>query len=84
MPHTLLIIEDEPLLGQELTRHYGKEGWEVEWARTLGDARELLKEGRLEPLLVLSDMNLPDGNALDFMEDIKNSLVHAEWIFLTG
>ncbi len=84
MPHSLLIIEDEALLGQELTRHYGKEGWEVEWARTLRDARRILKEGRLEPLLVLSDMNLPDGNALDFMEDIKNSLVHAEWIFLTG
>ncbi len=84
MSHTLLIIEDAPLLGQELRRHYGKEGWDVEWARTLREARRLLKEGRLEPLLILSDMNLPDGNALDFMEDIKNSLIHAEWIFLTG
>jgi len=83
MANSLLIIEDEPLLGQELTRHYGKEGWEVTLARTLQQARQLLL-GELEPLLILSDMNLPDGNALDFMEEINSSLQHCEWLFLTG
>lgn len=29
-------------------------------------------------------MNLPDGNALDFLEQIGSSLPHCEWIFLTG
>jgi len=64
MPNTLLIIEDEPLLGQELSRHYAKGGWEVELANDLKEARRLLEEQHLEPLLILSDMNLPDGNAL--------------------
>ena len=84
MSNTLLIIEDEPLLGQELTRHYSREGWDVELADTLQCARRLLQQQHLEPLVVLSDMNLPDGNALDFMEEIKGSLIHCEWIFLTG
>lgn len=29
-------------------------------------------------------MNLPDGNALDFMEAHKKNASHAEWVFLTG
>ena len=84
MPQTLLIIEDEPLLGNELSRHYGKAGWDVEWANNLTEARRLLENQQLEPLIILSDMNLPDGNALDLMEQIRGKLAHGEWIFLTG
>ena len=71
MIETLLIIEDEKLLGSELSRHYRQSGWEVVLATNLAEARELLLNRKLDPLLVLSDMNLPDGNALDFMEKIK-------------
>lgn len=84
MPNSLLIIEDEALLGQEMCRHYLKAGREVELATSLSEARQLLFEQRLEPLIILSDMNLPDGNALDFMEEAKSSLPHCEWLFLTG
>ena len=84
MHNTLLIIEDEPLLGQELSRHYGKAGWEVELARDLAEARTLLTERQLDPLLILSDMNLPDGNALDLMEELQSRLPRCEWLFLTG
>ena len=74
MIETMLIIEDEKLLGSELSRHYRKSGWEVVLAGTLAEARDLLQKKNLEPLLVLSDMNLPDGNALDFMEKIKKNV----------
>ncbi|MEQ1635312.1 MAG: sigma-54 dependent transcriptional regulator [Methylococcales bacterium] len=84
MIETLLIIEDEKLLGTELSRHYRTQGWEVILAATLAKAKELLVEQNLEPLLILSDMNLPDGNALDFMETHKKSASYAEWLFLTG
>lgn len=84
MIKTLLIIEDEKLLGSELSRHYRQLGWEVTLAANLAQAKEQLVNQRLEPLLILSDMNLPDGNALDFMENIKATITHAEWLFLTG
>ena len=84
MMETLLIIEDEKLLGTELSRHYRQSGWEVILAGTLAEARTLLLKNRIEPLLILSDMNLPDGNALDFMEAMKNQVSYAEWLFLTG
>ncbi len=84
MIKTLLIIEDEKLLGLELSRHYKQMGWEVVLITTLSEARELLISKTVEPLLILSDMNLPDGNALDFMESMKKQVSIAEWIFLTG
>ncbi|MEQ1528699.1 MAG: sigma-54 dependent transcriptional regulator [Methylococcales bacterium] len=84
MMETLLIIEDEKLLGSELSRHYRQSGWEVVLAATLAEAKDALVNKNLEPLLILSDMNLPDGNALDFMEAHKKSVSYAEWVFLTG
>ncbi len=84
MIETLLIIEDEKLLGAELSHHYRSQGWEVVLANTLTEAKNLLLKKRIEPLLILSDMNLPDGNALDFMETAKKQLNYAEWLFLTG
>jgi DNA-binding NtrC family response regulator len=85
MQDSLLIIEDETLLGTELSRHYRKAGWEVEWATRLQQARTLLIEQRFNPLLILSDMSLPDGNALDLLEEVRGQQRnYAEWLFLTG
>jgi DNA-binding NtrC family response regulator len=80
----LLIIEDENLLGAELSRHYQRKGWDVELATSLAAARDILRTRQFDPNLVLSDMNLPDGNALDLMEDLRGQQAYAEWIFLTG
>lgn len=84
MIKTLLIIEDEKLLGSELSNHYKQLGWEVILSATLNQAKECLISKDIEPLLILSDMNLPDGNALDFMEKMKKQASSAEWVFLTG
>ena len=42
------------------------------------EARRLLENQQLEPLIILSDMNLPDGNALDLMEQVRGKLAHGE------
>jgi len=87
---TLLIIEDELLLGSELLRHYRSLGWDVVWAHNLAEAKDLLLVKTAEPLVILSDMNLPDGNALDFMEQLKmkpggiDAGTITPWLFLTG
>jgi DNA-binding NtrC family response regulator len=84
MAESLLIIEDEPLMASELERHYRREGWEVTIAPTLGAARRLLVDRKLEPLIVLADMSLPDGNALDLLEELRAQRHCGEWIFQTG
>jgi DNA-binding NtrC family response regulator len=84
MADLLLIIEDEDLLGNELVRHYRQEGWDVVRAADLAAARKTLLAEGLDPLVVLSDMNLPDGNALDLLETLRAECGGGEWILLTG
>jgi two-component system response regulator AtoC len=84
MADTLLLIEDEALLGTELARHFRREGWEVVLCTDLAHARRALMDDDIEPLVVLSDMNLPDGNALDLLEEIRQHGRSGEWFFLTG
>ncbi len=84
MADSLLIIEDENLLGAELQRYYARNGWDVAWAKCLKDGERLLLKDRLDPLVVLSDMNLPDGNGLDLLEKVRTRGLGGEWIILTG
>jgi DNA-binding NtrC family response regulator len=84
MSETLLIIEDEELLGSELARFFSKRGWEATVAKSIQQAETHLSKQDIDPLVVLSDMNLPDGNALDLLERIKGKIGSSEWVFLTG
>ena len=84
MPDTLLIIEDEDLLRQELARHFQNNDWIVLEAADLGAARDVLRGDDSDPLLVLADMSLPDGNALDLLEQVRARAGSGEWILLTA
>jgi len=84
MSDTLLLIEDESLLSAELVRHFRRAGFEVTSAGTVEEAKRLLLKDDLQPLVVVSDMSLPDGNALDLLEATRSVAVGGEWLFLTG
>ena len=84
MTKTLLIIEDEVLFGSELQRHYRKQHFEVIWVQSCAEARRQLHNHPIDPLLVLSDLNLPDGNGLNLLEEHAGQLNGCEWVFLTG
>jgi two-component system response regulator AtoC len=84
MVDSLLIIEDEPLLGSELREEFVEAGWDAVLAPDLAQAERLLFVRNLEPLVVLSDMSLPDGNAMDLLEKVRAKGLAGEWIFLTA
>ncbi len=84
MSEPLLIIEDEQLLGSELVRHYRRNAWEVIWTKTIAEAERALLTRELQPLVVLSDINLPDGNGLDLLDKVRARGDLGEWVFLTG
>src|SRR4029078_2595074 len=84
MSDTLLLIEDEALLSTELTSHFRREGCEVVTAHTLAEAKRLLLQDAVQPLVVVSDMSLPDGNALDLLERARSQANSGECLFLTG
>jgi two-component system response regulator AtoC len=84
MVDSLLIIEDEPLLGSELREEFAEAGWDAVLAADLAQAERFLFTRNLEPLVVLSDMSLPDGNAMDLLEKVRTKGLPGEWIFLTA
>ena len=84
MADPLLIIEDEELLGNELARFFSRQGWDVQVATRLAEARELLYEDADESMVVLADMSLPDGNSLDLLEEVRARRMPVEWVLLTG
>jgi len=60
---SLLIVEDEPVLAQNLVKAFAGQGFDVEVAGRIADARKLAAT-RL-PDVALLDFRLPDGSGLD-------------------
>ena len=56
----ILLVEDDPIMGESMSHRLQLEHYGVEWVRNLSAARHSLQQ-RLYPL-VLSDIRLPDGD----------------------
>lgn len=67
----VLLIEDDPTLGEAVRDQVVEDGHAVDWVRDLRDAQDSL---RLAPYdLVLLDLMLPDGSGLGFLRDLRRS-----------
>lgn len=84
MGEELLIIEDDTMLGIDLKRHFDRGGRRTRLVRSLREAEPFVYGPGYEGLVVLSDLHLPDGNALDLLERAREEGDKREWIFLTG
>jgi len=67
MPHAL-IVEDDPNSLSGLSAILAADGFSVDTAATLADARAAL--ARFIPDVVLVDLNLPDGGGLDLLHHL--------------
>lgn len=68
--HHILIVEDDRALAVGLCRALQSDEIGTDSCATLKEADRRLKE-RTEYTLILLDVNLPDGNGLDFLQKIK-------------
>jgi DNA-binding NtrC family response regulator len=68
---TLLIVEDDETIRATLTRVLMRHGLDVAEADSLQRARELLSQQSFG--LVLLDLQLPDGNGLELMPQLRES-----------
>jgi DNA-binding NtrC family response regulator len=64
-----LIVDDEASLRDFMTIVFEEDGWKVETAASLADARAALQKN--EPDLLLCDLMLPDGSGIDLLRDIR-------------
>lgn len=65
----VLVVEDETLVAETLTVTMKRQGWAVDVARNLVEARWLAGEVPFDALVV--DVNLPGGNGIDFCRDLR-------------
>jgi two-component system, NtrC family, response regulator AtoC len=78
----LLLVEDERLLRWALHSRLQSAGHTVHDASTLAEAEEQLR--RIRPQVVILDVNLPDGNGLDFLSAQKEKLADSSVIVVTA
>ncbi len=65
----LLIIEDDTGLNRGISFAMEQEGYEVVSARTLREGETLF--GKEKPDAIILDLNLPDGDGLDFCKKVR-------------
>ncbi|MBI4327642.1 MAG: response regulator, partial [Chloroflexi bacterium] len=78
MTLTTLIVEDDEGLRPSLVRSFERRGHEVFTATTVKAAVRVLKERRVD--LVLLDLRLPDGSGLDVLAEARE--VDAEMVVI--
>ena len=82
MKQLLIIVEDDKSLNQGLCKALADQNRQVISCQNIRSAREQLALGGAA--LVLLDINLPDGNGLDFLQEIKAASPSLPVIMLTA
>jgi two-component system, NtrC family, response regulator len=78
----ILIVEDQSKLRSLLKRIIALEGYTVFEASNLQSATRITGKETID--VILSDVELPDGNGIAFIEKIKGGSLFVEVIFLTA
>ena len=76
--HELLLVEDDDALGRGIRLALEGGGLRVTVCRTLAEGRRTLEDGAFD--LLILDVNLPDGNGLDFLRTLRRD--HATPVIL--
>ncbi len=82
MDFRVLIVEDEPMLREELTAIAAESGYDAAGAETCAAALALAREWL--PHLVLCDIALPDRNGLELMAELRAILPTTQFILITA
>lgn len=79
---SVLIIDDDPGFGHVLAEVAKSQGHTPSWAITLAQGLEMA--ARVKPEVVFLDVLLPDGNGLEAVGPLKDTLSRPEVIVVTG
>lgn len=77
----LLLVEDDPHVGEMMTKILEHRGWEVAYAETLADADRHLA---IPPDWILLDLMLPDGGGETLLERVKRERIPTKVAVITG
>jgi DNA-binding NtrC family response regulator len=71
MKSKILLVDDEPAIRFGFSRYLSRAGYEIRAVSTLAEAREAIGSRHYD--LVVLDMQLPDGNGLDWVGELRQS-----------
>ncbi len=83
----VLLIEDEPELRNEIREYLLRRGHEVTDCGSLGDGHAFVQRLIAEstpPDVIVCDVNLPDGNGVDFYRATSSGLLNCRWVLMSG
>jgi two-component system, OmpR family, response regulator len=69
MSASILLVEDDPMIGQSLGRALKDIGMQVEWARNATQGLQAIGAGGFD--LILLDLGLPDKSGLEVLEQMR-------------
>ncbi len=78
MKQKVLVVEDEEALRDLIAQILSGYGCEVKTARTANEARLLLSREQFNDLL--TDVNLPDMNGIDFVRSLISTRPERVWV----
>ena len=78
----ILLVEDDRILSETLTRHLNQNGYHTTFAYTKEDAVMKIKNLKFD--LILLDITLPDGDGFAVCEEIRQISTDTRIIFLTA
>ena len=81
-PHWILIVEDDPAIGQSLLDGFKQHGFRADLCKTGTNAVEFAQ--KQSPHLILLDIRLPDGSGFDFCRKMRSLGLHQPIIVLTA
>jgi two-component system alkaline phosphatase synthesis response regulator PhoP len=79
---TLLLVEDEPNLGQTLRDYLRSKRFNVEWAASCAEAR--IKFQEIAPSIAILDIGLPDGDGISLAREFRASRKECVLLFCTA
>ncbi len=80
--HRLLIVDDEPRIGQLLTDLLSREGYTVDSCLTGGDALNMLRGDIYD--MVISDLKMPGMDGFELIESIRAEQPDVLKVMMTG
>jgi CheY-like chemotaxis protein len=79
---TVLIVEDDPLLGRALCRDLKDHGFAVHLCSELDDAMALVRARPVD--VVVADLGLPSGDGIDLLDQLRRASPRTRSILMSG
>lgn len=78
----ILLVEDDPIVGDALTKSLGRARFDITWVRNGAEADDILRGGGFD--LVVLDLGLPGRDGLSVLRDLRDCRDSTPVLILTA